>query len=61
MNSMSRKYFLFVLTVVAFLSIATSAQVPDKEKVVAGADRAFEKFVKAYVGPAPGLLIRECL
>ena len=51
---MSKKYFLFVLTVVAFLSNATWAQVPDKEKVVAGAERAFEKFTKAYVGPAPG-------
>jgi CubicO group peptidase (beta-lactamase class C family) len=51
---MSRKYFLFVFTVLAFLSTATSAQVPDKEKVVAGAERAFEKFNKAYVAPAPG-------
>ncbi|HJP92089.1 MAG TPA: serine hydrolase domain-containing protein [Pyrinomonadaceae bacterium] len=51
---MSRNRFLFVLTVIAFFSTATWAQVPDKEKVVAGADRAFEKFVKAYVGPAPG-------
>ena len=51
---MSRKNFLFVFTVVAFLSSATWAQVPDKEKVVAGADRAFEKFTKAYVAPAPG-------
>ena len=48
------KNFLFVLTVVALLSSATSAQVPDKEKVAAGADRAFEKFTKAYVAPAPG-------
>ena len=51
---MTRRNFLFVLTVIAFLSSAAWAQVPDKEKVVAGADRAFEKFVKAYVGPAPG-------
>jgi CubicO group peptidase (beta-lactamase class C family) len=54
MNSMSRKNFLFVFTVVVFLSSATSAQVPDKVKVAASADRAFEKFTKAYVGPAPG-------
>src|SRR6185503_17331233 len=52
--SMSRKNFLLVLTVVAFLSSATLAQVPNKEKVVAGAERAFEKFTKAYVEPAPG-------
>src|SRR5919205_1845220 len=51
---MSRKNFFIALTVAAFLSIATSAQVPDKAKVVAGAERAFEKFTKAYVGPAPG-------
>jgi CubicO group peptidase (beta-lactamase class C family) len=51
---MTRKNFILVLTVVAFLSSATWAQVPGKEKVVAGADRAFEKFTRAYVGPAPG-------
>lgn len=51
---MSRKRFLFVFTVLAFLSTATSAQVPDKEKVVAGAERAWEKVTKAYVTPAPG-------
>ena len=49
-----RKNFLLVLTVIAFLSSTTSAQVPDKQKVVAGAERAFEKFNKAYVAPAPG-------
>ncbi len=51
---MSRKNFLFVFAVVAFLSGTTWAQVPSKEKVVAGAERAFEKFTKAYVAPAPG-------
>ena len=51
---MTRKNFLFVLTVIAFLSTATLAQVPDKAKVAAGAERAFEKFAKAYVAPAPG-------
>ncbi|HEX6729041.1 MAG TPA: hypothetical protein VF074_03475 [Pyrinomonadaceae bacterium] len=51
---MTRKHFLFVFAVVVFLSSATSAQVPNKEKVVASAERAFEKFTKAYVGPAPG-------
>jgi CubicO group peptidase (beta-lactamase class C family) len=53
-TSMSRRNFLFVLIAVAFLSTSTWAQVPDKEKVVAGADRAFEKFTKAFVAPAPG-------
>ena len=51
---MSRRNFLFVLTLVAFLSTAISGQVPDKAKVVAGAERAFEKVAKAYVAPAPG-------
>jgi CubicO group peptidase (beta-lactamase class C family) len=51
---MTRKNFLFVLTVLAFLSSTTWAQVPDKQKVVASAERAFEKFTKAYVGPGPG-------
>jgi CubicO group peptidase (beta-lactamase class C family) len=51
---MSRRNFLFVLTVIAFLSTATWAQVPDKAKVVAGAERAFEKVTKSYVAPGPG-------
>ena len=51
---MTRKNFLLVLSVVAFLSSATWAQVPDKAKVVSSAEQAFEKFAKAYVAPAPG-------
>ena len=51
---MSRKSFLFVLAIIAFLSGTTWAQVPNKDKVVAGAERAFEKVTKAYVAPAPG-------
>jgi len=51
---MNRRNFLLVITVVAFLSTATWAQVPDKQKVVAGAERAFEKVTKAYVAPGPG-------
>jgi CubicO group peptidase (beta-lactamase class C family) len=58
-NSMTRKNFLFAFAVVAFLSTATWAQVsnkelPNKEKVIAGAERGFEKFTRAYVAPAPG-------
>src|SRR5687767_10546024 len=53
-DPMSRKHFLFVLLVFGFLSSTASAQVPEKAKVVAGADRAFEKVAKAYVAPAPG-------
>ncbi len=51
---MTRKTSLFVFAVVAFLSTTTWAQVPNKEKVVTSAERAFEKFTKAYVAPAPG-------
>src|ERR1043165_4791381 len=51
---MNRRSSLFVFAFIALLSPATWAQVPDKQKVVAGADRAFEKFTKVYVAPAPG-------
>ncbi|MCA1575781.1 MAG: beta-lactamase family protein [Acidobacteria bacterium] len=51
---MNRNRFLLALAAIAFLSTTTSAQVPDKAKVVAGAERAFEKVTKAYVAPAPG-------
>lgn len=54
MTPMTRKNLLLVLSIIAFLSTAAWAQVPDKEKVVAGADRGFEKFTKAYVAPGPG-------
>src|SRR6476659_10645006 len=54
MNSMNRKNFLFVLAVVVLISNTTWAQVPDKQKVISGAERAFEKVTKAYVGPGPG-------
>src|SRR5690349_15911088 len=53
MTSM-RKNFLFALAVVALLANATWAQIPTKEKVVAGAERALEKVSKAYVAPGPG-------
>jgi len=51
---MSRKNFVFVFAVVAMLANGIWAQVPNKEKVVAGAERGFEKFTKAYVAPGPG-------
>src|SRR6185503_19848081 len=51
---MTRKTFLFAFTVIALLATATWAQVPNKERVVAGAERGFEKFASAYVAPAPG-------
>ncbi|HEX8920836.1 MAG TPA: serine hydrolase domain-containing protein, partial [Pyrinomonadaceae bacterium] len=51
---MTRKNFLFVFAMVAFLSPATWAQVPSKEKVVAGAEQAFQKFNKTFGDPGPG-------
>ena len=51
---MTRRTLIIVFAVVACLPATIWAQIPDKEKVVGGADRAFEKFTKAYVGPAPG-------
>jgi CubicO group peptidase (beta-lactamase class C family) len=51
---MRTKNFLLVFTIFACISTASPAQVPNKEKVVAGAERAFEKVTKAYIGPAPG-------
>lgn len=51
---MRSRNFLLAVSVVAFLTSTTSAQVPNKEKVVAGAERAFDKSMKAYVAPAPG-------
>src|SRR6476469_2314623 len=54
MNSMSRRNFLFAFAVIAFISTTSWAQIPDKQKVVAGAERAFEKVTKAYVAPGPG-------
>jgi len=56
---MTRKNVLFAFAAVVFLSTATWAQLPNKElpskeKVVAGAERAFEKLTKAYLPPAPG-------
>ena len=51
---MNRKNILFVFAAIAFLSSTTFAQVPNKEKVVAGAERVVERVTKAYVGPAPG-------
>jgi|GEM_PF-4641701 len=42
------------LSIVLFASLVSQAQLPDREKVVAGAARAWEKTVKAYVAPGPG-------
>lgn len=44
---------IFVLALVS----TQLAQVPDKEKVIAGADRAFEKVAKSVAMPAPGCAV----
>jgi CubicO group peptidase (beta-lactamase class C family) len=51
---MTRNKLVFAFAVLTLLSITASAQVPTREKVVAGAERGFEKFTRAYVAPAPG-------
>src|SRR4030095_15215949 len=51
---MTRKNFLFTFVLIVFLTNTTLAQVPDKQKVIAGAERAFEKVTKTYVAPGPG-------
>jgi len=51
---MKRKAFVFALAFIATVSTAARAQVPNKEKVVAGAERAFERYTKPQVAPAPG-------
>jgi len=42
---------------ILLLSSALLAQVPDKDRVIAGAERAFEKAAKAVTSPAPGCAV----
>lgn len=53
---MNKRIFLALISIVASISSAV-AQVPDKEKVIAGAERAFEKAAKTNTGPAPGCAV----
>ncbi len=46
-----------LLVLISTLAINVTAQVPDRAKVVAGADRAFEKASKLVAGPAPGCAV----
>lgn len=43
-----------VLVFIASVVSSAAAQVPERAKVIAGADRAWEKVAKAYVAPGPG-------
>src|SRR5688500_13300602 len=47
------RLYVLVLCIV----IPVSGQMPDRAKVVAGAERAFEKASKANAGPAPGCAV----
>lgn len=45
------------IALLLFLAISVSGQVPEKTKVVAGAERAFEKAAKTNPMPAPGCAV----
>ena len=44
-------------TLALFVAVISFAQAPDKAKVIAGAERAFEKASKTNPGPAPGCAV----
>src|SRR4030095_16702509 len=48
---------IFLTFVIILASILGTAQVPDKAKVIAGAERAFEKAAKTSPMPAPGCAV----
>lgn len=48
------KNAVVVSLLVAFSFSLAPAQAPEKDKVIAGAERAWDKTVKAYVAPGPG-------
>ena len=45
-----------MIAILVFAQISFG-QVPDREKVIAGAERAFEKAAKTHTGPAPGCAV----
>ena len=45
------------MVAVSFLAAGSFAQALDRDKVVAGAERAFEKYTKAFVAPGPGCAV----
>ncbi|HEX2640705.1 MAG TPA: serine hydrolase domain-containing protein, partial [Pyrinomonadaceae bacterium] len=51
----------FFATILLVLSSTTSGQVPEREKVIAGAERAFEKAAKTNPMPAPGCAVGVAL
>jgi CubicO group peptidase (beta-lactamase class C family) len=59
-NMIRNSIFLVFVVVFAFIPNA-SAQVPEKAKVIAGAERAFEKAAKTNLMPAPGCAVGVAL
>ena len=53
---MLKKLIVFIV-VVNLLTLCAIAQAPDKDKVIAGAERAFEKASKTNPMPAPGCAV----
>ena len=51
------KQMTFAAAIILLVASGLMAQVPSKEKVTAGAERAFEKAVKSYVAPGPGCVV----
>ena len=48
---------VFAIVAVSFFAAGSFAQTLDRDKIVAGAERAFEKYTKAYVAPGPGCAV----
>jgi len=46
-----------IIALIALVSSVLLGQVPDQAKVIAGAERAFEKVAKAATGPSPGCAV----
>ena len=51
------KNFLAAFILISFSFAFVPAQVPDKAKVIAASERAFEKAAKTNIGPAPGCAV----
>lgn len=51
------RIYSFALPLIALLASIATPQVPDKAKVIAGAERAFEKAAKTNPMPAPGCAV----
>ena len=52
-----KKNALIILSLILSICISGTAQAPEKSKVIAGAERAFEKATKINTGPSPGCAV----